>query len=314
MFEPGEWIENLEIARVVLIGHMATIYEARRNKTLVTLKVAHPGDQFKQHLKDEAQFLRSQRKDRLGYLPLLLDPYIKKKSGPSEDDWSYGRVFVHDTLLYFLVFEHIEGEPLRDLLSKRPQLQADHAGWIAQSMAIVVQEMHQMRLLHLAISPESALVTFDSDDVPRVVIIDYGALVHQGEKLSPEAYALAQAPYIAPDLRPGTEPQSSADVYSLAVVFAQMLLGDLPSGDLQAASVTIPSKTKVSGMVNRALSQNITSADQFCSDLKDVFGTVPRPRTSHWLSSAMTLNVTITLLAITFLALIVLTLYNTFGL
>jgi serine/threonine-protein kinase len=312
VLEPGEWIENLEIVRVVLIGHNATIYQARRNNLFVTLKVAHPGERFKQHLKDEAQFLRSQRKDRLVYLPLLLDPYTKdaqkKPAAPSEEDWSYGRASVHDTLLYFLVFEHIDGEPLRDLLSKRPQLWSYHAGWVTQSIAIALQELHQMQLLHLAISPESALVTFDDDDIPRLVLIDFGTLLSHGTALSPESYRLAHTPYAAPDLHLSSAPHPQADVYSLAVLFAQMLLGYLPP----SAPVTIPSMTDVSAIINRALIQKTTSVAVFTAELKQLFGAVPVPRTNRWLGGATTLSVTIALLGTTFFALVILTLYNAF--
>nr|WP_255604300.1 hypothetical protein [Oscillochloris sp. ZM17-4] len=311
VLEPGEWIENLEIVRVVLIGRAATIYQARRNSQLVTLKVAHPGQRFKQHLEDEAQFLKSQRKDRLVYLPLLLDPYTKdaqKRLVLSEDDWSYGRAAIHDTLLYFLVFEHIEGEPLRDLLSKRPQLWSYHAGWITQSMAIAIQELHESQLLHLAISDESALVTFDGDDVPRVVMIDFGTVLHKGDQISDKSYQLAQSAYSATDLRPGSTSSPHADLYSLAILFAQMLLGSLPA----STPVNIPSMSKLSAIINRVLTAQISSAADFTAELKQVFGVVPEPRTNRWLTGATTLHVTIALLGMTFLALVALTLYNAF--
>lgn len=309
VFEPGEWIEHLEIVRVVLIGRTATIYEAHRNQTLVTLKVAHPGELFTQRLKAEAQFLRGQRKDRLIYLPLLLDPYGKQKQTlPAEDDWAYGRVAVHGTLLYFLVFAHIEGEPLRDLISKRPQLWSYHAGWIAQSMAIALHELHQSRHLHLALSPESALVTFDRDDVPRVVLIDCGTLAVQGTPVASEMLRFADMPYVAPQLRPNLVPDHNADSYSLAVLFAQMLLGQLP----RTGPVQVPSMSKISALLTRAMTQKTVGVATFNAELQQIFGAVPLPRTNRWPTGETTLIITIVLLGLAFSVLVGLTLYNAF--
>ena len=45
-------------------------------------------------------------------------------------------------LLYFYLFEHVEGEPLRDVLTKNPQLWVNHVGWLMISLATAVNFLH----------------------------------------------------------------------------------------------------------------------------------------------------------------------------
>ena len=114
----GEWLGDIEIVKPVMILRSAALYEATHHKKKVFLKVAHPGPENKERLKREAEFLKAiqLKKDQNEFLPVLLPPYANTTIQVD----AYGKAMLRGHLLYFYLFEFVEGEPLRDVLTKNP--------------------------------------------------------------------------------------------------------------------------------------------------------------------------------------------------
>ena len=110
----GEWLGDIEIVKAVMTLRSAVLYDAYHQKKRVFLKVAHPGEENKERLKREAEFLKHMQlqKQQHEFLPVLLPPYTNTKI---ETD-AYGKAMLKGHLLYFYMFEHVPGEPLRDVL------------------------------------------------------------------------------------------------------------------------------------------------------------------------------------------------------
>lgn len=218
----GETLGDLSIVKTVAVLRASTLYEAMRGEELVLLKVAHPG--FQERLKREANFLRDvQARKPHPMLPTLLPAY----ADASVADYPYSKTVLQGATLYFSIYAHEHGDMLRGLLLKNPQPWFQHAGWIAISLADVMGLMHQNEKLHLCLCPEVVMVRFDEDRVPRLLLMDLGAVTEPqavSNNWRPEFVPTAYAP---PELiRPKNRQVGPfSDVYGIGLLLYEMLAG-----------------------------------------------------------------------------------------
>lgn len=221
----GEWLGDLEIIRPVTVLRAAAVYEARRNKQHVLLKVAHPGTDHTEKLKREALLLADLVRDakRDISLPTLLPAYAN--STVAKDP--YGRAMLGDHLLYFCLFQHVEGETLRDVLVKNPQLWIFHVGWITLHLASAIAFLESKGRYHYGLSPETLLVRLREDATPpQVLLIDLG-IASDRKQLQADWYPTFVLPaYTAPELIDRTpEPNYATDVYGIGLILYELLVG-----------------------------------------------------------------------------------------
>ena len=218
----GETLADLTISKTVAVLHASTIYEATRGEEKVLLKVAHPG--FHERLKREANFLvRSQLKQQHPMLPTLLAAHEQADVGA----YPYGKTVLQGNTLYYTIFKHEDGDLLRGMLLKNPQPWFQHAGWIAISLADVLGMMHQNQVLHLALSPDVVLVRFDKERIPRVLLLDLGAVTQPQDVAQQWQPEFVPTAYIAPELiRPKDRKVGAfSDVYGVGLILYEMLAG-----------------------------------------------------------------------------------------
>jgi serine/threonine-protein kinase len=195
--------------------------------------VSHPGRE--NSIRREAEALRQLqgRRERMpfGNLPTLLPAY--EQSTVAEHP--YGKAVPQGEERYYLVFEHIEGEFLRDSLTRNPQPWYEHAVWTTLSLADAVALINlRLRRLHLSLSPDIVFVRTDSKGVPRPVLLDLGLLIHEtrAEHLD-WLHFHGQPAYTAPELTytdaatmaeclPGSP---ASDVHGLGLLLYEMLAG-----------------------------------------------------------------------------------------
>src|SRR6185503_14751412 len=122
---------------------------------------------------------------------------------------------------YYLLMEYVDGVNLR---------QAMRAGRFSPGEAL--QYAHEQGVLHRDIKPENILL----DAKGRVKIADFGIAKLVGEDqpnvtLTNTGAALGTPHYMAPEqLKSPGDVDQRADIYSLGVVFYEMLTGELPIG------------------------------------------------------------------------------------
>lgn len=228
----GEWLGDIEIVKPIVVLRSAVLYEATHQKENVLLKVAHPGDENKERLKREAEFLsKIQAAENTNqYLPTLRPPY----TGTTIAKDAYGKAMLKGHLLYFCIFEFFDGEPLRAVLMKNPQLWINHVGWIMLDLAKAIGFLHSEGLYHYCLSPELVLVRFeDNPNVPRVLLYDLGvASDRMGlENSDPDENkwhpSFVLPAYTAPELSDnGASPSYATDVYGLGTTLYEMLVGE----------------------------------------------------------------------------------------
>lgn len=235
----GEWLSDIEIIKPVIVLRSAVLYEATHQDEKVFLKVAHPGEENKERLQREAEFLRDTQlnKEQFKFLPILLPPYAYITIA----DDAYGKAMLRNHLLYFYMFEFVEGEPLRDILAKRPQLWINHIGWLIISLSHTISFLHSKEQFHFCLGSESVLVRFDKKpSVPRILLFDLGVVSNgQHTQLNngqPHLVHTRWQPdfvlpaHTAPELVKArhVHPNPQTDVYGLGLILYEMLVGEPP--------------------------------------------------------------------------------------
>jgi eukaryotic-like serine/threonine-protein kinase len=240
-------------------GGMATVYLAhdQRHDRPVALKVLHP---------DLAQSLgpeRFQREIRLA--ARLQHPHILTVLDSGE---AAGRLW--------FTMPFVEGESLRDRLTRDKQLPVDAALRIATEAARALEYAHRHGVLHRDIKPENLLLTPDGS----TLVADFGiarALAAEGERLTETGLAIGTPAYMSPEQAMGERAlDARTDVYSLGAVLYEMLAGEPPftgptaqaiiarrfSGEVPRVRAVRPSvPPSVDAAVHRALAP--VAADRF---------------------------------------------------
>jgi serine/threonine-protein kinase len=192
-------------------GGMATVYLAHdlRHDRPVALKVLHP---------DLAQTLgpeRFQREIRLA--ARLQHPHILTVLDSGE---AAGRLW--------FTMPFVEGESLRDRLSRERQLPLDAALRIATEAARALEYAHRHGVVHRDIKPENILLTADGS----TLVADFGiarALAAEGDRLTETGLAIGTPAYMSPEQAAGDKAlDARTDTYSLGAVLYEMLAGEPP--------------------------------------------------------------------------------------
>ena len=135
----------------------------------------------------------------------------------------------------FLVMEYVEGEALHDLLAREKKLGQEEALELITAVCAGVGAAHQQGIVHRDLKPLNIMICSDKPSMSQAVkILDFGlAKIKSGELLGSfiqaQTTGLMGSPYyMAPEQWADEEPDTRADIYSLGVMFYQMLAGDVP--------------------------------------------------------------------------------------
>jgi tRNA A-37 threonylcarbamoyl transferase component Bud32 len=229
---------QLEVLELIGQGGMGAVYKARQTKLdrLVAVKVLPP-----EWGRDPAFAERFTREACA--LAKLSHPHI---------------VAVHDfgetAGLYYLVMEYVDGPNLRQVL-QAGRLAPEQALAVIPQMCDALQYAHEEGVVHRDIKPENILL----DRRGRVKVADFGlAKLLGGPRveftLTGSRQVMGTLDYMAPEQRQSPlEIDHRADIYSLGVVFYEMLTGELPLGRFAPPSERAAVDARLDGVVFRAL-------------------------------------------------------------
>ena len=133
---------------------------------------------------------------------------------------------IHDVLEesgeLFLVMEYVEGENLRQRL-QRP-ITLDEFFHIATQCAQALKTAHEHGIVHCDIKPENIMLT----PARQVKILDFGLAKHmprsdQSSTLESCGHLAGTPAYMAPEILLEGLPDARTDIFSLAIVFYEML-------------------------------------------------------------------------------------------
>jgi serine/threonine protein kinase len=170
---------------------------------------------------------------------------------------------------FFLIMEYVNGVNLRQAMLAEKFSQTEALG-IVPKICDALQYAHEQGVLHRDIKPENILLDLKG----HVKLADFGIAKLVGEDpksltLTGTGAALGTPHYMAPEQvdRPGTV-DHRADIYSLGVVFYEMLTGELPIGRFAAPSFKIPMDHRIDEIVLRALERERELRQKDAHELK----------------------------------------------
>ncbi len=238
---------SLEILEFLGRGGMGAVYKARQAHLdrIVALKILPPGigqdGAFAGRFTREARALARLHHQNIVTL------------------YEFGEA---DGLYYFLM-EYVDGASLRRLLD-RGRLEPKEALAIVPQICDALQFAHDRGIVHRDIKPENILLNREG----QVKIADFGvakivareAVDADGAISAPEGgqteagKVIGTPQYMAPEqIEHPLEVDNRADIYSLGVVFYQMLTGELPAGNFEPPSRKVQVDVRLDEVVLRAL-------------------------------------------------------------
>ncbi|GMR14352.1 MAG: hypothetical protein BMS9Abin29_2603 [Gemmatimonadota bacterium] len=132
-----------------------------------------------------------------------------------------------DGFLYY-VMPYVEGESLRDRLTREKQLAIDDALQVAREVADALSYAHSHGVIHRDIKPENILL-----ESGHAVVADFGIAravsAAGGDKLTQTGLAIGTPVYMSPEQASGERDiDGRSDLYSLGCVIYEMLAGEPP--------------------------------------------------------------------------------------
>src|ERR1051326_6070796 len=277
---------HLEVIEMVGRGGMGAVYKARQKKLdrLVALKILPPG------IGDDRAFA---------------DRFVREAKALAKLNHSnIVTLYEFDQAdgLFYFIMEFVDGVNLRQLL-QAGRLAPREALAIVPQICDALQYAHDHGIVHRDIKPENILL----DRKGQVKVADFGVArlmgvdslspsdgeraglpsvgsAEEGERGEPlsasvsltEAGKVMGTPqYMAPEQKTNpTEVDHRADIYSLGVVFYQMLTGELPGKRIEPPSRKVHLDVRLDEVVLRALEKDPARRYQQANVLKTEVETV----------------------------------------
>src|SRR5262245_41388930 len=130
----------------------------------------------------------------------------------------------------FIVFEHVEGENLKELVDREGQLPVDQALALVHQVARGLAFAHDHGVVHRDVKPHNVLI--DENGVAKVTDFGIARSLEPGDGLTETGTLLGTSEYIAPEQASGSRVDERSDQYSLATVLYELLAGEPPyTGD-----------------------------------------------------------------------------------
>ncbi len=202
---------NYQLLRLIGRGGMGEVYLAR-NKNIeqyVAVKALHPkyanNASLRARFKQEAVMLNS-----------LNHPNIVKFLN-----------FVENEYGVFLIMEYVEGYTLEDFITKKNGLIVEEKAYpMMQEILSAFSYAHQRGIIHRDIKPSNIFL----DKEGHIKVMDFGIAQIISEVNSRErlGQSVGTPAYMSPEQVYGQPVDQRSDIYSLGVLFHQMLTGRAP--------------------------------------------------------------------------------------
>jgi serine/threonine protein kinase len=274
---------ELDIIEFIGRGGMGAVYKAREKQLdrMVALKILPPEigrqEAFAQRFAREAQSMA-----RLSHPSIVTIHSFGQRSGQG---------FAGGAGLYFFIMEYVDGLSLRQLLDTG-EVSPKEALAIVPQICDALQYAHDRGIVHRDVKPENILL----NRAGQVKIADFGlaklvglgasggAIPSEtpgqpstGQEVTLAGGVMGTPQYMAPEqLERPQEVDSRADIYSLGVVFYQMLTGELPKGRFEPPSRKVVIDVRLDEVVLRALEREPARRYQQASEVRTQVETIAR--------------------------------------
>src|SRR5438093_9711245 len=209
--QPGDLIaDRYELEELCGTGGMSSVFRAhdRQLERDVAIKILH------EHFADDPEYLERFRREARA-VARLSHPNIVTVIDRGDDG---GRQFI--------VFEHVEGKNLKDVVTASGPLPIRRALELALQVAHGLAFAHAHGLVHRDVKPQNVLLNGDG----QAKVTDFGIArsldVERG--VTQTGTVMGTSNYLSPEQANGKPVTPATDVYSLGVVLYELLTGEVP--------------------------------------------------------------------------------------
>ncbi|MBH0229126.1 Stk1 family PASTA domain-containing Ser/Thr kinase [Halobacillus yeomjeoni] len=212
--------ERYKVKEMIGGGGMANVYLAHdiildRNVAIKVLRLEHGNDEeFIARFHREAQSATS-----------LSHPNIVNIYDVGEEEE-----------IYYMVMEFVDGMTLKQYIQKNSPIEISEAVDIMKQITTAIGHAHDNDIVHRDIKPQNILI----DHYGHVKVTDFGiAMALSATALTQTNSVLGSVHYLSPEQARGGMATKKSDVYSLGIVFFELLTGRLPFSGESPVSIAL---------------------------------------------------------------------------
>ncbi|HZK35065.1 MAG TPA: Stk1 family PASTA domain-containing Ser/Thr kinase [Bacillota bacterium] len=210
-----------ELLKKVGGGGMATVYKAKCHllNRYVAVKVLRPelveDDEFVTRFKRESQAAAS-----LSH-PNVVNIYDVGQQGD----------------IHYIVMEFVDGKTLKEYINDKGRLDSEEAVKICSHICYALSHAHRNDIVHRDIKPQNILISKELN----VKVTDFGIAraVNTATVTMAGSNVIGSVHYFSPEQARGSYVDKQSDVYSLGIVFYEMITGMVPFEGDSAVSVAL---------------------------------------------------------------------------
>ncbi|MBE6124761.1 MAG: Stk1 family PASTA domain-containing Ser/Thr kinase [Erysipelotrichaceae bacterium] len=126
----------------------------------------------------------------------------------------------------YIVMEYVPGKTLKQLIKQRGAINTTEAINIMKQLVSATAHAHHNDIIHRDIKSQNVLIKDDG----TVKLSDFGiaSTGDSNQQLTQTDTVMGSVHYLAPELARGKPATVQSDIYSLGIVFFEMLTGDVP--------------------------------------------------------------------------------------
>ena len=212
--------DRYEIIKSIGEGGMANVYlaiDVILNRQ-VAVKVLR-GD-----LASDEKFIRRFQREALS-ASSLSHPNIVEMYDVGEDNGNY-----------YIVMEYVEGKTLKQLLKKRGHLTVGEAVDIMLQLTDGMSHAHDSYIIHRDLKAQNIMIQEDG----QIKITDFGiAMALNSTQLTQTNSVMGSVHYLPPEQASGKGSTIKSDIYSIGILFYELLTGILPFKGENAVEIAL---------------------------------------------------------------------------
>lgn len=205
----GKEIGNYKVLKELGRGGMGVVYKCNQLSLgrMVAMKV------LPAHLVTDAAFIKRFENEARAIAKLNHPNIVQIYDIGHEDD------------LHYYTMEFIEGPSLDQVIYREGFMPLDRALNIILQVARALQYAHSQGIIHRDIKPSNIMM----DQSGRVRVADFGlALQERGTRLTVDGSIVGTPEYMSPEQAEAEPATARSDIYSLGIVFYELLTGKVP--------------------------------------------------------------------------------------
>ena len=169
-----------------------------------------------------------------------------------------------DNGMYYIVMEYIKGKTLKQLIKKRGALTLSECIDIMLQLTDGVNVAHSSYIIHRDLKPQNIMI----QDNGEIKITDFGiAMALNNTQLTQTNSVMGSVHYLPPEQASGKGATVKSDIYSMGIMFFELLTGSLPFKGENAVEIAfkqikddIPSVREINSSIPQSVENIILKA------------------------------------------------------